>query len=209
MRKSTLFGLVVLVAVTGVLALVHSAGPTLAAEPKTATDNDKKKGATLEKPVLPTIMPKWEEGVVVSNPGVLDAVSRFYRMLQDDKLKADEIMAAPFLLDGRKELKETELQGFADKAREGSLKEERYNTIVGMFALPPLNTWEEAQRWLAPKASGDRVKALFDHAEKHEAWLVSVLVAYTGGDKYRYDHVLMAITNANSETDARVIGFMD
>lgn len=160
--------------------------------------------------VLPAKLPGAAKDVVVSNPGVLVAVSRFYRLLQSSDLKAKDVVCPPFNLDGRKVLAtENEIQAFFDKARESSLKEGRTNTPLQATLLPPGNTWEEAQRWLAPLVTGDRAKALFDHASSHGGWLVLVLVARSKGEKHIYEHTLIAVTNGESEDKARVIGFMD
>lgn len=159
---------------------------------------------------LPAVLPGPKPDVVISNPGVLVAVSRFYALLQSKELKAGDVTRPPFSLDGRTMLKdEKEIQSFIDKVRDTSLKEGRTNTIVQATLLPHGNTWEEAQRWLAPAVAGQRSKALFDHASQHNGWLVLVLIARSKGDKHVYEHTLIAVTNAESEQTARVIGFMD
>ncbi len=159
---------------------------------------------------LPKVIPGSSQGVVFSNPGASVAVSRFYRLLQDKELKASNVISAPFQLDGRKELTDDkEVQAFIDKAREGSLKKGRTNTVLSMTFLPTGNSWEEAQRWLGTALTGERAKAIYDHAEKHNAWLVLVLLARTNGDTHTYEHTLIAVTNVDSEVKARVIGFMD
>jgi hypothetical protein len=159
---------------------------------------------------LPKMLPGATQGSVVSNPGACLAVSRFYRLLQANQLKAAEVIAVPFQLDGRKVLSEDkEVQAFIDKAREASLSEGRTNTLLQMTFLPAGNTWEEAQRWLAPTMTGERAKALFDHAESHKAWLVLVLLARTRGDTHTYEHTLIAVIDVDTEEKARVVGFMD
>lgn len=159
---------------------------------------------------LPAVLPGPKRDVVISNAGALVAVSRFYALLQSDALKAKDVIGAPFSLDGRKVLNDDkEIQAFIDKARETSLKEGRTNTILQATLLPHGNTWEEAQRWLAPAATGERSKALFDHASRHNGWLVLVLIARSKGDKHVYEHTLIAVSSADSEQNSRVIGFMD
>ncbi|MCB9933529.1 MAG: hypothetical protein H6841_08920 [Planctomycetes bacterium] len=182
-------------------------------------DGEKRKGSPASghtvgdgspKIELPKVLPGATQGAVMSNPGACLAVSRFYRLLQDKDLKAVDVTATPFQLDGRKVLSDdTEVQAFIDKARDGSLREGRTNTVMQMTFLPAGNTWEEAQRWLAPTMTGDRARALFDHAEAHKAWLVLVLLARTKGDAHTYEHTLIAVTDVESEAKARVIGFMD
>jgi hypothetical protein len=205
-----------LIALVGALSHAQRAGNNAgwANEPSDGWSNEptppRRETPKPEKITLPGTVPGSTEGVVISNSGIAVAVSRFYRLLQDPKLGADTVLAAPFLLDGRKEMQTAELQPFIDKARDGSLQKKTTNTLLGITVLPAGNNWEEAQRWLAPIATGERAKALFDHAEKHKAALVRVLLARAPMNRaVSYEYALIAVIEGDNEDKARVIGFID
>jgi hypothetical protein len=160
--------------------------------------------------VLPATIPGAEPGVFVSNAGAVISVARFYQLMQSPDVAANEVLAAPFLVDGRNLLEdEADLAPFVVRVQEKVRSSRRTNTILSVKLLPAGNTWEEAQRWLAPLATGDRAKALYDHAEKHDGWLALVLLARSRGDSHAHEYTLVAVTNPKSESEARVIGFVD
>jgi hypothetical protein len=159
---------------------------------------------------LPAVVPGAKPGVVVSSTGGTVAIGRFYALLQDDSMNPLDVVAVPFLLDGREVLREEEkVQEFIRKARSRSLAKRRTNTVLEMRILPAGNTWDEAQRWLSPATSGERAKALFDHAAEHGAWVYQVLIARSRDPAPVYEYALIAVINVEEEKSARIIGFMD
>jgi hypothetical protein len=160
------------------------------------------------KPAIPAVVPKPVDGVVVTNPGIAVAVSRFFRLWQDKELKPLDVLAEPLLLDGEKTMTATDIPGLIEKVRMGMAMPGTNNTIIGMTILPGGNTHEEAEKLLL-KAGGPKGKAMLDHAEKNNAWLVEVHLARTRGGKVGYENMLLVVTNPDSEEKARVIGIRD
>ena len=87
---------------------------------------------------VPAKLPEPEQWQFITNPGVSAAVTRFFRMVQDDTIKADGIFATPVLLDDKLLAEMDKVGAFVDEAREKAPRDEKSHTIVGMKMLPPV-----------------------------------------------------------------------